>query len=311
MKKINFIIVLLVLIAWAGGLAAAGGKNYLRVVSANSKVTVKNYSGTDGVTAGDKLITGDIILVPEKGYIALSCSNGKPFEIREAGEYNAATLINNCDKITSGAFKNFSDWVVSNMIKQKSDKGSMMKNLGAVSRMSSGKKKVEMPVKKSHAMPSGFTLAWYPSFVQLGSPNGIDEGEKTIYKVSIELKGKEVFSAETSDTTCTPACDFTSYAGKTLRWHVAVKGYPRTVSDSGELVIISAEEEKEVRRHTEEVRQEFESPDSPLFNAVIADYYEGCSLMLDAYACHARAAGIPDPPEEFISGFASFCMRAR
>lgn len=288
--------------------AAFAKDTKLKILSANRSVSIKSSTGTvSSLKSGASVNYSDIIIVNDKGYLVVQCENGKPLELKTAGEYSCKTLSDNCTKITSAGFKDFADWMATNMIKQKSDKGSMMKNLGAVSRMSSGSKKVSVPIALSKIMDSNVTLIWHSLKMKLGSPNGLGKEEKQAYIVKIfDNKGDQIHTQESNDTTCTVDLKTALSDTVTYYWQVEAKGYPRTTSNVAALIFTGVEEKQQICEKEKTLNNEFESTDSPFVHFLLANYYDSNGYYLDAYLHYKKSLSIPDPPEEYIARFNEF-----
>lgn len=280
----------------------------LKVLSANNGAISRSQSGASNkIKSGAFINYSDKIIISEKGYLVVQCDNGKPLELKKSGEYLCSALIDNCSNITSAGFKDFTDWVSSNMMKQKTDKGTMMKNLGAVSRMSSGSKKVNVPIRVSKILDSNFTLVWNSLKMKLGSPNGMGKDEKQAYIVKIfDNKGTQILTKETVDTVLDvnlmrPLIDTLS-----LYWQVEAKGYPRTISEISALVFTGIDEKNQIKEKIVSMNNEFEASDSPFANFLLANYFDSNGYYIDAYLQFRKAINMQDPPEEYVLRFKEF-----
>lgn len=287
---------------------ANGSESSLKVVSANSGVSAKSSSGEIiRLKSGSTVGYSDKIIVAEKGYMVVLCNNGKPLEIKQAGEYKCSSLIDNCAKITSSGFKDFTEWLSSNMIKEKTDKGTMMKNLGAVSRMSSGSKKVNTMIPVSKIIDRNITLVWNTLRLKLGSPNGLKNDEKQTYLVKIfDSRGEQLQTIESSDTLCSIELPVELIDTVSYYWQVEAKGYPRTISNVSALVFTGESERLKISEKVNFIKSEFDLNDSPYANFILANYYEENGYYIDAYLHYVRSTSISEPPEEYLERYKEF-----
>lgn len=282
----------------------------------SNKVVASNSAEQKNILIGQKLLSTDKIIVGENGYLGLAHKNGKTIELKKAGTYEVAKLNSEVAAQNANVAKKYVDFVAGEMAAQDED---MAKNrhkymavTGSVERGTTEKINPVIP-KDASCLADRILLKWHPYEENNSTTTG--------YVVTLMTLAEEpVLKVETTDDFV--MVDLSKYnifkEEKNIMWKVTAKlkskkGDKITEVSHKEPFILKYINEKDTPALESEVAEMNNAlkDETALNNIVMAVFYEGKGLLLEALACYEKAIKLEPEVEDFKLAYGQFLERTQ
>lgn len=266
-----------------------------KVLVSKGKNEVKSGDGWQAVKVGASLRSQDKIKVTENSYIGLVHSNGKPLELKQAGEYKVSDLSARVKSSGTSVMTKYTDFILSSNTEKKN-------NLSATGAVHRGLPRVELYIP---AFPKGqvvyndeVIITWDKKFA----------GPYIVKFMNIF--DEELDKAETTDNFLKINLTDPKFAKEE---NIAVKVYPKAdpskISDNGFTLRKIAKPEKErIAKLYNEIATPTQEP-TALNKYLLAGFYEENGLLIDATSAYHEVIQLAPDVTSYQEEFNAFLIR--
>jgi len=268
-----------------------------RVIAASKNITAGKINSNiwKPVCTGDILSIDDILKLQSEGYIGLISSNGRSFEINNAGIYKLSDLVNTKHKLSPGLQK-IADQIITESIKN-NKKSENIKSEGSV--VSSGVGVIEnyAPLT-SRLLDTYLHPAWYSA----------GNGTNYTFKL-IDDGNKPVCRVETKDTTVSIDLNkFELEKDKNYYWVIYNSSNPDVKTDTCSFSLLSDAAWKITTDSLENIRHDLDV-NSAVDNYLFIKCLESFGLNYDALAGYENLIKLYPDIDEYRNSFLMFLLK--
>ncbi len=237
------------------------------------------------------------IRMDDNSYTALIYSDGRTMELQNKGIYEIKDLEQNIMNSKISVTQKFANFVVQELIKDKSQMKSM-KLFAAVVRVKPNHIESAIPVFNSFLDPE-INLVWY------------EYNLSKMYVLNIlNSENTTIFMDLTEDTTYTlDAEKLNLRKGFIYKWFVFDANNPQIVSDTNSLLVLSEMDRKSILDTVAILNEEISSDETPLNILSLGTFFESNNLNLEALDQFKKVMELTPESEEYRLLFAKFLLK--
>ncbi len=299
MKKIFskiFILVFLILLISFNGHAQ---QYSFKVLTFWGKVDYRTSSTQSWkkVQTGESLKIDYEVRLDKNSYVALMFNDGRTMEIKDEGIFEINDLEQNMKHSKISVTQKFANFVAQEIIMDKSEKKDM-KTFAAVVRVKPNHIDVAIPSFTSVLDPV-IDFSWY----------SYPSTEQYIFSI-LNSSGTTIFMDLVDDTTYTIDMDKLKLnRGTVFKWYVFDADYPKIVSDTNDVNVISFDNRALILDTLQMLNEEIESNETPLSVLSLCSFFERNNLNVEALNQFSKAILLAPESEEYKNLFAKFLLK--
>ena len=299
MKKIFskiFILVFLILLISFNGHAQ---QYSFKVLTFWGKVDYRTSSTQSWkkVQTGESLKIDYEIRLDKNSYVALMFNDGRTMEIKDEGIFEINDLEQNMKHSKISVTQKFANFVAQEIIMDKSEKKDM-KTFAAVVRVKPNHIDVAIPSFTSVLDPV-IDFSWY----------SYPSTEQYIFSI-LNSSGTTIFMDLVDDTTYAIDMDKLKLnRGTVFKWYVFDADYPKIVSDTNDVNVISFDNRALILDTLQVLNEEIESNETPLSVLSLCSFFERNNLNVEALNQFSKAILLAPESEEYKNLFAKFLLK--
>ena len=299
MKKIFskiFILVFLILLISFNGHAQ---QYSFKVLTFWGKVDYRTSSTQSWkkVQTGESLKIDYEVRLDKNSYVALMFNDGRTMEIKDEGIFEINDLEQNMKHSKISVTQKFANFVAQEIIMDKSEKKDM-KTFAAVVRVKPNHIDVAIPSFTSVLDPV-IDFSWY----------SYPSTEQYIFSI-LNSSGTTIFMDLVDDTTYTIDMDKLKLnRGTVFKWYVFDADYPKIVSDTNAVNVISFDNRALILDTLQMLNEEIESNETPLSVLSLCSFFERNNLNVEALNQFSKAILLAPESEEYKNLFAKFLLK--
>lgn len=283
--------------------SAAFSQDYAFKVMANKGSNeVKTGDTWQPIKTGASLKSTDEVKLVDNAYLGLISHEGKPLEVRQAGNYKVADLTK---KITAGSsvVNKYTDFILSSNAETKKNR---LSATGAVHRGDPTAINVHLPEsQKASILNNVAVISWT---TESAGPYIVTVSNMA----SEELDRFETAEKTTSIDVKNPKYKFNSDAfSKGLVVQVKSKADPKQVSGEFMIKALDAKQAQELQNQfkVEMASVAAEAEESALNQVTLAGFYEEHHLLIDAIVAYQKALRLQPDVEQYQEFYNDFLFR--
>lgn len=292
MKKLSLLIVI-----FATSILSFAQDEIFKVLitKGSNKAIVASSTTPQDLIVGKKLYTTDKIVVGTGGYLGLSHKSGKTIELKTAGTYEVAKLVEQVNTQNASVSSKYVTYVAGQMTANNEDLAANrykhMAVTGSVER-GDGKIKPTAP-KQAMALDELIIIKW--NLVKVNN-----EPAKMYIVTFTNMFGEELLVKETSDTQLVvDLAKLNLKAEKNIVYTIKVKGAPNVQSDSYNLqYVIDDKKAAELHDQFTALKSEL-SEETALNKLLLASFCADNKLTLNAMEYYEEAIALEPEVDEF------------
>ena len=274
-------------------------QKYAFKVMANKGSNQINKEGAwSGLKTGSSLYAADQIKVVEGAYIGLLHAGGKTLELREPGTYKVADLEKKVPA-GKGVASKYADYLSNQMTA--AEKKNQLAATGAVHRGLQAAINVFQSTNTQQVYGDRAIVRWAPL-----------EGDDMVYKVKIyNMFDETLISEETTETFF--EIDFTSSkleGNDIILLRVVLADDEETKSEEFPIRKLRSKDQAtaNVKSGISELMSDIDNQ-SALSQYILAGFYEGNSLLMDAVTCYETAISLAPEVSTYKEAYEDFLVR--
>ena len=292
MKKLS----LLILIFATSILSYAQDEIFKVLISKGSnKAIVASSSTPQDLIVGKKIYATDKIVVGTGGYLGLSHKSGKTIELKTAGTYEVAKLVEQVTTQNASVSSKYVTYVAGQMTANNEDlAANRYKHMAVTGSVERGTNKIK-PITLKQAMVLDELAIFKWNLIKINNVPA-----KTYVVTFTNMFGEELLVKETSDTQLVvDLAQLSIKTEKNIVWSVKVKESPTIQSDNYSLQYIS-DEKKAVDLHNQFTALKSELYEKTALNKLLlASFCAENKLTLNAMEYYEEAIALEPEVDEF------------
>lgn len=281
----------------------ANAQEYQFKVLANqgeNALITSDGSINEHLKVGSILQEGDKLILGEGAYVGLMHPNGRTMELKEAGEFEVSSLVQQAGEGNSVASK-YANYLINKMSEEDVDihanHTQYLKVTGAVER----------------ALDSSAIKVMLPNSAEIFNPNAFvkwtDLGEASYVVTMRNMFDEVLLTQETSKPQIEIDLNANELANeKLVIIKVTVKDNPALASDNYGIKKIAAPKAKTINSDLKSLKASFQE-ESGLNKLILASFYEDHNLLVDALANYEEALMTNPDVEEYRTAYERFVTR--
>ena len=299
MKKIFskiFILVFLILLISFNGHAQ---QYSFKVLTFWGKVDYRTSSTQSWkkVQTGESLKIDCEVRLDKNSYVALMFNDGRTMEIQDEGIFEINDLEQNMKHSKISVTQKFANFVAQEIITDKSEKKDM-KTFAAVVRVKPNHIDVAIPSFTSVLDPV-IDFSWY----------SYPSTEQYIFSI-LNSSGTTIFMDLVDDTTYAIDMDKLKLnRGTVFKWYVFDADYPKIVSDTNAVNVISFDNRALILDTLQMLNEEIESNETPLSVLSLCSFFERNNLNVEALNQFNKVILLAPESEEYKKLFIKFLLK--
>ena len=237
------------------------------------------------------------VRLDKNSYVALMFNDGRTMEIQDEGIFEINDLEQNMKHSKIFVTQKFANFVAQEIITDKSEKKDM-KTFAAVVRVKPNHIDVAIPSFTSVLDPV-IDFSWY----------SYPSTEQYIFSI-LNSSGTTIFMDLVDDTTYTIDMDKLKLnRGTVFKWYVFDADYPKIVSDTNAVNVISFDNRALILDTLQMLNEEIESNETPLSVLSLCSFFERNNLNVEALNQFSKAILLAPESEEYKNLFAKFLLK--
>jgi hypothetical protein len=281
--KTQFISSLLVLGSF--GAFAQSGEMAFKILAVNGQVSKKDVSSEVSAAVGQKLYSGDIITINQKGYVGLVHKSGRSLELKAPGVYDVNILSSKLsNQTTQSISKKYASYVAGELTK--SEEEDINKNHRKYMEVTGSVERSVAPSSIKMRIPGTSEVRWNVVSINWDAAPGTKTYVVTLTNLFNEKLG--VFET-TSNNVEIDLAKYKATNTKAFICQVKSKEDSRQKSPEYLLKVVSADDDARINKDIATIKEE-NKEGGAIANILIANYLEQNHLYLEAMKYYQMAS---------------------